>query len=87
MIFKIIYRMACSLYWAHTQILYSFLPSGQPVFIPVVRTTGYSTGIINKKKNPENYLYDKNRENIVHNFISVKFKYNKLNRRSSMIKP
>ena len=40
MIFKIIYRMARPLYWAHTQILYSFLPSGQPVFIPVVPLRG-----------------------------------------------
>ena len=32
----------------YINVQYSFLPYGQPVFIPVVRTTGYSTGIVNK---------------------------------------
>src|SRR5581483_485831 len=50
MIFKVVYRMRGSLYRAHTQILYSFMPKGQPVFIPVVELSGYSTGsLINRE--------------------------------------
>jgi hypothetical protein len=55
MIFEIVYGMTCSLYWAHTQILYSLLPYGQPVFIPVVQTTAYSTGIVNKQNCKKRY--------------------------------
>jgi membrane-bound metal-dependent hydrolase YbcI (DUF457 family) len=40
--------MRNSLYWAHPQILYSLLPKGQPVFIPVVKLSGYSTGVLIK---------------------------------------
>src|SRR5574341_653295 len=48
MIFKVICRMRGSIYWAHTQILYSLLPKGQPVFIPLVELSGYSTGSLIK---------------------------------------
>ncbi|MER3447243.1 MAG: hypothetical protein C4291_10535 [Candidatus Dadabacteria bacterium] len=50
MIFKVLYHMRDSL-WAHTRILYSFMPKGQSVFIPVVELSGYSTGSLIKKPN------------------------------------
>src|ERR1700758_2589310 len=58
MIFKIVYCMRGSLYRAHPQILYSFMPKGQPVFIPVVELSGYSTGsLINYSlQSPYNFL-------------------------------
>jgi hypothetical protein len=68
--------MRGSLYRAHTQILYSFMPKGQPVFIPVVELSGYSTGsLINEigygMLAEQIFLYKKGYEEFLREFGKV----------------